>query len=95
MEFAPADRYPYDVKYQDLILDEAGYYPRKRIMKRNVINPNVSMIVENLPPNTIVKAVVRVLTKYHAGPASDSITFRTPHGGLLSLILVSKLNFSK
>lgn len=80
VEFAPSHDYPLDVRFQDMILHEALHYPRKRIMKREAISHNISMLVDKLPPNTEVTAVVRILNKYYAGPASDPVIFRTPEG---------------
>lgn len=98
VEYATVQNYPFNVRFQDFIMKEADYYPRKRIMKREVINNTLSFQVVRLPPNSDIIAVVRVLNKYYAGPVSQRITFRTPEGvpgppGMLNVLVQGATHF--
>ncbi len=42
----------------------------------------VEVTLTHLPPNSMIKAQVRVLNKYYAGPASTEIEFQTEEGGM-------------
>ena len=68
------------IRTQDFIIHEAPFYPRPRIMKRQAaVIRNYKLT--NIPANTAMTAVVRVLNKYYVGPVSNTVQFTTPEGG--------------
>lgn len=89
MEFAAeSENWDYSVRRQDFIMNEPLQYPRPRIMKRDTSTVGKRMItLSGLPPNSPIKAIVRVLNKYYAGPPSNAITFTTPEGGMRLVML--------
>lgn len=82
VEFAVDDpNWVYSLRQQDFIMNEPLQYPRPRIMKRDLTAVGKRMItLSGIPPNSPIRAVVRVLNKYYAGPPSNAITFTTPEG---------------
>ena len=74
---------------EDYIMNAPAMYPRPRVTrllqrKRRSLpqtGDTIKYTVKHLPPNKNVKAQVRVLSKYYAGPPSNQITFMTEEGG--------------
>ena len=91
VEFAVDDaNWAYNLRQEDFIVNEPLQYPRPRIMKRQATPPKYAITLTGLWPNSPIKAQVRVLNKYYAGPQSNQVTFTTPEGGqkLTFLLLV-------
>lgn len=78
IQFGKTSEWPYNIREQDVIINDPLQYPRPRV-KRD-LPENVKVTVKYLPPDSDVTLQVRVLNKYYAGPPSSVINFKTSEG---------------
>ena len=84
MQFAKTEEWPDNIRETDFIFNQSYQYPRPRV-RREV--DMVTVTLTHLPPNSNIRAQVRVLNKYYAGPPSQVVEFSTQEGGNCVLVL--------